>query len=84
MNLAASRIANSMDQRVREIEARMSRIDSVLSNGAERLDNVGASMSERMTEGLRHAMDSIAAAATAGALTARGQAEAELALSSAH
>ncbi len=79
MNLAASRIADSMDQRVREIEARMSRIDSVLSNGAERLDNMGASMSERMTEGLRHAMDSIAAAATAGALTARGQAEAELA-----
>ena len=79
MTLASARMAEAMEQRVGEIDARMSRIDAVLSSGADRLDSMGGSITERMAEGLRQAMETIAAVATAGAAKARDQAQAELA-----
>jgi methyl-accepting chemotaxis protein len=79
MNGSATRIADAMESRVGEIDARMQRMDDVLSSGAARFDSMGGAMSEQMADGLRKAMECIAAAATSGAETAREHAQAGLA-----
>lgn len=79
MNASAVRMADAMEHRAAEIDSRMQRIDQVLSSGASRFDSMGATMNEHMSAGLNNTMQSIAAAAQAGAATAREQAQAGLA-----
>lgn len=79
MNASSQRMAEAMEHRAGDIDARMQRIDDTLSAGASRFDAMGAAMSGQMADGLGKAMESIAAAAQAGATTAREQAQAGLA-----
>ncbi len=79
MTAATSRMAEAMERRMGEIDARMQSIDTVLSSGAARIDSMGGSMSTAMAEGLRRAMESVAAASAAGADAARQHAQAGLA-----
>ena len=79
MSAASERMARAMEHRVGELDARMQSIDGVLASGASRIDAMGSSMSDAMAEGLRRAMDNIAAASAAGAETARQHAQAGLA-----
>jgi hypothetical protein len=79
MTASSARMAEAMERRTGEIDARMQRIDDALSAGASRFDTMGAAMTGQVTDGLRMAMETIAAAAQAGADVARGQAQAGLA-----
>jgi hypothetical protein len=79
MTAASSRMVDAMERRMGEIDARMQNLDSTLSSGASRLDTMGSSMSDAMAEGLRRAMESVAAASAAGADAARQHAQAGLA-----
>jgi hypothetical protein len=79
MTAASTRMVDAMERRMGEIDARMQSLDSTLSSGASRLDTMGSSMSDAMAEGLRRAMESVAAASAAGADTARQHAQAGLA-----
>ena len=79
MNAASARMADAMESRIGDLDNRMKSIDDVLSSGASRIDAMGTGMSDRLAEGLRHAMESIASASTAGADVARQHAQAGLA-----
>ena len=72
MSASAKRLADTFESRLNEM-------DATLASGAQRLDQMGGSMSAAMEEGLRQAVDGIASAAREAAQAARGQAQAELA-----
>jgi ABC-type transporter Mla subunit MlaD len=79
MRLAASRVAATMETRAGELDARMHRIDAALSSGAESMGAIGGRMSEALEQGLRRALDAMAAASSASAGAARSHVEAQLA-----
>ena len=78
MSASSMRMAEAMESRAGDIDARMRKIEDALSIGASRFDMMGTTMSEQMADGLRKAMESIASAAQSGAATAREHAQAEL------
>ena len=76
MSASSTRMAEAMERRAGDIDARMQRIDETLISSADRLDIMGKTMSTQMTDGLRSAMEGMSAAATAGAAAAREHAQA--------
>jgi hypothetical protein len=76
MSASAQRMVTAMGGRVSEIDERMRRIDEMLTSGAERFNTMGGSVSGALSDGMRQAIESIQAAAIAGAEAARVQAEA--------
>jgi uncharacterized protein YukE len=79
MGTSAQKLTEAMTGKVGEMDDRMRSIGETLVIGANRIGDMGGSMSRTLEEGLRQAMEGIKAATTAGAETARGQAEAGLA-----
>ncbi|MXP65952.1 hypothetical protein E0493_21630 [Roseomonas sp. M0104] len=76
MAVSASRMAETFDARMADVEQRLSRLDTTLSAGAGRIDEAGARMSTQVTQGVERVMSGLANAGVETAKATRAQAEA--------